>query len=261
MIFSSRLTSPLLLLNKPPRLERNPKPRLAVFGKGLARGRADQRLNCGSQSLLASNISSTMSRISRSEQTAGGQRVVADGLIDHLAVARQASGHGQLLDLGGGSAQQRQLRRHLAHRGSAPARGGWPAPATSTQQPSGRLSIRPKLRTLRVELEHLAVAEDGVEDVGGVLLSAREIERLGEPLVDFVAPGGLAVAVFLEDVAYSPGFQPVPGRQYFSIRSGRLRNHALYSLLWPEDSGDVVAQRQEHLVADDLLLVDVLAPR
>ena len=36
--------------------------------------------------------------------------------------------------------------------------------------------------------------------------------------------------------AYSPGFQFVEWVQYFSIRSGRFRNHWLYSELCPLDS-------------------------
>ena len=45
-----------------------------------------------------------------------------------------------------------------------------------------------------------------------------------------------AVSKQIKQLDYAPGFQFVPRVQYFFIRSGRLRNHQLYSELWPLDS-------------------------
>ena len=123
------------------------------------------------------NISSTMARISRSEQTAAVSGIVADGLIDHLAVAGQRwpgtaiSSIWALVPL-----SMRQLGRHLAHvDGLQPA--AWLASTgTSTQQPSGRLSIRPKLRTLPLNLNISPSPKMALKMYAAYSLAAAEID-------------------------------------------------------------------------------------
>ena len=108
---------------------------------------------------------------------------------------------------------------------------------------------------IAVELEHFAVAKDGVEDIRRVFLSAREIQRFFEPLVDFLLPGGFAAAVFIEDVGILARVPAGAVQAVLFDEVGALAEPGIVFAVVARRLGHIIAQRQEHFVAHDFLVV------
>ena len=159
-----------------------------------------------------------------------GQRIVADCLIDHFLVAGEAAFDGQLFDLSRGAAEQRQLRGHLAGVDGLEAAGAGQN-RNFDAAAFGQIIDQAEVADVAVELVQLAIAEYGIEDGSSVFVAALKVEGFFEPLDDFVLPGVLALAVLVEDVSILAGIPAGAGQTVLSMRSGRLRNQALYSLL------------------------------
>src|SRR5450756_451350 len=108
---------------------------------------------------------------------------------------------------------------------------------TSTQAPWGRLVTRPVFGTLPLNLK-------GSPPFRALMMCAAyswpRSSEMGVSCANHLRASSFQVLsrfwYSFSTYAYSPGFQPVPCVQYFSLRSGRLRNHQLYSELCPLDS-------------------------
>ncbi len=127
--------------------------------------------------------------------------------------------------------------------GSAPTWMGFKSAAVGHHRhfhagPVRQVGDEPGIRHIAVEFKRFA-AQVGIDDMRRIFMAALQVERLGRSPATFSSPlsrSALRCRYHSRICAYLPGFQPVPWVQYFSMRSGRLRNHQLYSELCPLDS-------------------------
>ena len=120
----------------------------------------------------------------------------------------------------------------------------------------GQVVDQPEVSHIAVELEERVVAQDGVEDVGGVLLAPLELRLLLEPGFDLALPGGLALSVLVQNVGVDAR---IPAGAVGAILLDEVRalsEPGVVFAIVAGGFGGVIAQREVHLVAHDFLVVD-----
>jgi len=190
----------------------------------------------------------------------GCQWVVADGAVDHGRIASDGSGDGHLFDAARELGQQGTLGRQrtdvdrmeasLVHINRDLDTGAF-----------GQVCYESCIWNIAVEFEGLT-AFKGIDDIGGVLLAALDVrqgQRGRQAFPDDVLPGLLGVLVFLQDVGVFAGVPAGAMRAVFFDQVGALAEPPVVLRVVPARLGHVVAERQVHLVADDLLVVDLRA--
>ncbi len=192
-------------------------------------------------------------------QHSGGQRVVADGAVDHGRVAEQAGSDRHFFN----------LRTDIGQDG---ALGGQRADmdgmnAVSIHQhrdfhAGAQRQVGDEIRVQHVAIEFVHFsAHQSVDDICRVFMSTvKHNGRLGsEPFLYFFLPRILAAAIFLQNVGI---LARVPARARIAIlfdQVGALAEPPVIFRVVPARLGDIFSEREIHLVADNLHVVDFFA--